>query len=107
MTDHIVSLMQRTLLSEIEPRRPLLYGNAFTHMTGIALDKVEELLNDTVRKKRPKHVNYEKKIVLSVEQVFKTFRLTSRSVSFGLMMFSLGCIFTLIYLIYVLVMHIS
>ncbi len=107
MTDHAVSLMQRTMLSEIEPRRPLLYGNAFTHTAGMALDKVEELLNDTIRKKRPKHVNYEKKIALSVEQVFKTFRLTSRSVSFGLMMFSLGCIFTLIYLIYVLVMHIT
>ena len=107
MTDHIVSLVRRTLLSEIEPRRPLLYGNAFTHVTGIAFDKVEELLNDTIRKKRPKHVNYEKKIALSVEQVSKTFRLTLRSVSFGLMMFSLGCIFTLIYLIYVLVMHIT
>ena len=107
MTDHIVSIVQRTLLKEIEPHRPLLYGNVFTHAAGIAMDKLEELLNDTVRKKNPKNVNYEKKLALSLEQVVKTIRLTSRSVSFGLMMFSLGCILTLIYLICVLVMHIT
>jgi hydrogenase-4 component B len=105
MADHAVSIIRRTILKEIEPHRPLLYGNIFTHAVGMAMDGLEKLLNNTVRKKNPKNVNYEKKLALSAEQLIKTARLTSRSVSFGLMMFSLGCILTLIYLIYVLVIN--
>ena len=107
MADHLISIIQRTLLKEVEPRRPLLYGNVLTHFVGMFMDGMTDLLNKTVRKKNPKYINYEKKLALGLEQVLKTSRLTARSVSFGLMMFSIGCIATLIYLLVVLTLHIS
>ena len=106
MTDHIISLMSRTLLREVEPRRPLLYGNMFTRVLGVIMDRFVVILNKTVRRKKPKYVNYEQKLAFGFDEVLKTSRLTSRSVSFGLMMFSFGCIFTLIYLIVMLLVHV-
>ena len=107
MVDHAVSVLNRSLLKEVEPRRPLLYGNAFTHAVGVLMDRMVVMLNKTVRRKNPRYVNYEEKIAFSFDEIVKTSRLTSRSVSFGLMMFSLGCIFTLIYLMVVLLVHVG
>lgn len=107
MMDHIISLLNRTLLREVEPRRPLLYGNMFTRVLGVIMDRFVILLNKTVRRKDPKYVNYEQKLAFGFEEALKASRLTARSVSFGLMMFSIGCIFTLIYLIVVLLLHVS
>ena len=107
MADHTISLIHRTLLKEVEPRRPLLYGNAFTHAVGLVMDKTRVLLNRTVRRKKPRSVNYEEKLALSFDEILKTSRLTARSVSYGLMMFSFGCIFTLVYLIIVLLLHVK
>ncbi|MCR5357570.1 MAG: sodium:proton antiporter [Lachnospiraceae bacterium] len=107
LTDHIVSLTSRTLLKEVEPRRPLLFGNAFTHAVGIFMNRIVILLNKTIRRKSPKQINYEEKLAFSLDTIVKTSRLTSRSVSFGLMMFSLGCIFTLVYLMVVLLLHVG
>ena len=107
MADHVISLVHRTLLREVEPRRPLLYGNAATHFVGTIMDGFSGMLNRTFRRKNPKYVNYEEKLAFSFDEVLKTFRLTARSVSFGLMMFSLGCIFTLIYLLIVLLLHVQ
>ena len=107
MADHVISLVHRTLLREVEPRRPLLYGNAFTHVVGVTMNMIMKALNKTVRRKNPKYVNYEEKLAFSFDEALKTSRLTARSVSFGLMMFSIGCIFTLIYLIIVLLLHVQ
>ncbi len=107
MADHLISIIQRTLLREVEPRRPLLYGNTLTHFAGMFMDGMTDLLNKTVRKNNPKYINYEKKLALRLEQILKTTRLTARSVSFGLMMFSIGCIVTLIYLLVVLALHVG
>lgn len=107
MADHTISLIHRTLLKEVEPRRPLLYGNAFTHAVGLVMDKTRVFLNRTVRRKKPRSVNYEEKLALSFDEILKTSRLTARSVSYGLMMFSFGCIFTLVYLIIVLLLHVK
>ncbi|MBR4718963.1 MAG: sodium:proton antiporter [Lachnospiraceae bacterium] len=106
MADHIISLLSRTLLREVEPRRPLLYGNIFTRALGVIMDRFVVILNKTVRRKNPRYINYEQKLAFGFEEVLKTSRLTSRSVSFGLMMFSIGCIFTLIYLIVMLLIHV-
>ena len=107
MADHVISLVHRTLLREVEPRRPLLYGNAFTHVVGVAINMIMTALNKTVRRKNPKYINYEEKLAFSFDEALKTSRLTARSVSFGLMMFSIGCIFTLVYLIIVLLLHVQ
>ena len=106
MTDHIISILNRSLLREVEPRRPLLYGNMLTRIAGVIMDRFVVLLNKTVRKNNPKYVNYEKKLAFGFEEILKTSRLTTRSVSFGLMMFSIGCIFTLIYLLVMLLLHV-
>ena len=106
MTDHIVSIMSRTVLSEVKPKRPLMYGNRLTHIVGMMLDKIEAFLNATINRDEPKYRDYEKRAALSFGKIVKTSRLTARSVSFGLMMFSIGCIVTLCYLLVVLGQHV-
>ena len=107
MADHVISLVHRTLLREVEPRRPLLYGNVFTHVVGVTMNRILAVINKTIRRKNPKYVNYEEKLAFTFDEALKTSRLTARSVSFGLMMFSIGCIFTLVYLIIVLLFHVK
>lgn len=107
MTDHIISILSRSVLKEVEPRRPLLYGNMLTRVIGVIMDRFVVLLNKTVRRKSPKYINYEQKLAFGFEEILKASRLTTRSVSYGLLMFSVGCIFTLIYLLVMLMLHAS
>ena len=107
MTDHIISILSRSVLKEVEPRRPLLYGNMLTRVIGVIMDRFVVLLNKTVRRKSPKYINYEQKLAFGFEEILKASRLTTRSVSYGLLMFSVGCIFTLIYLLVMLLLHVS
>ncbi|MCR5421284.1 MAG: sodium:proton antiporter [Lachnospiraceae bacterium] len=105
--DHVIYVLKSTLFKEVEPRRPLLYGNIFTHVVGGFIDRMVDLINNIFRKDTPVKENYEKKLALSIGHIIKTSRLTARSVSFGLLMFSIGCIFTLVYLVMVLLLHIT
>ena len=98
-TDHLVSIFSRTVFKEVKEKRPLMFGNWFTHLAGVTMDGISRLLNNTVRKKHPVNKNYELNLADVSDSIARTSRLTVRSVSFGLLMFGIGLIFTMIYLL--------
>ena len=84
-----------------------MFGNWFTHLAGVTMDGISRLLNNTVRKKHPVNKNYELNLADVSDSIARTSRLTVRSVSFGLLMFSIGLIFTMVYLLVVLLLHVN
>lgn len=99
MTDTIVSVISKTVLRETYPKEPIPYGNRITHFIGVVLDGTANLLNHTVRRKRPICRKFERETAQQYEEVVQTTRLFAKSVSYGLLMFCIGLFVTLLYLL--------
>ncbi len=107
LVDFVVFILNGNILKMVEPKRPLLFGNWFTHLVGQLLDNVVMIKNRTINRKNPATKDYEKRLAYAFDAVVKKSRLVAKSVSFGLMMFSLGLILTLIYLLFVMSFNVA
>lgn len=74
-------------------------GNPVTHVLGRCCNAVKHLLNATVWKKHPCKTDFKHKFALRYEQFRENMMLIGRSMSYGLLLFSLGLCITLIYLL--------
>ena len=74
-------------------------GNPVTHVLGKCCNAVKHLLNATVWKKHPCKTDFKHKFALRYEQFRENMILIGRSMSYGLLLFSLGLCITLIYLL--------
>ena len=74
-------------------------GNPVTHVLGRCCNAVKHLLNATVWKKHPCQTDFKHKLALRYEQFRENMILIGRSMSYGLLLFSLGLCITLIYLL--------
>lgn len=74
-------------------------GNPVTHVLGRCCNAVKHLLNATVWKKHPCKTDFKHKFALRYEQFRENMILIGRSMSYGLLLFSLGLCITLIYLL--------
>lgn len=74
-------------------------GNPVTHVLGRCCNVVKHLLNATVWKKHPCKTDFKHKFALRYEQFRENMMLIGRSMSYGLLLFSLGLCITLIYLL--------
>ncbi|MDD3412858.1 MAG: proton-conducting transporter membrane subunit [Lachnospiraceae bacterium] len=105
LVDGIVILLQKTIFREAQPKKPISYGNYVTHAIGVVLDGVTFLLNKTIYRKRPIKESFTKWTAVGYLELTRTSRLVSKSVSFGLLLFCIGLIITLLYLLSVLNVH--
>ena len=74
-------------------------GNPVTHVLGRCCNAVKHLLNATIWKKHPCKTDFKHKFALRYEQFRENMMLIGRSMSYGLLLFSLGLCITLIYLL--------
>lgn len=101
LVDGILLLLRRTVYRE----SPLPYereeGTVLTDLAGSTADFFHNLLNKTVRRKHPKILAHSYRHVMAVkwEEFRESNTLIARSFSFGLLLFCLGFIFTVIYLL--------
>ena len=70
-----------------------------THVIGVFLNRLEQLLNKTVWKNREHKIDLEHWFVLKYVSFKENTTVISRSLSYGLISFSLGLCATLIYLL--------
>lgn len=99
LVDGLVALLRKTIL---RPRKDKVWnkvGTRVTYALGTFLDSIVALLNRTLYKKHPIRKNFVSILAVSKEEVDKTTKIISRSVSFGLMMFCIGLLLTLAYLL--------
>ena len=97
--DPVIVEMKKDIYHGSEEPDDLEEGNPVTHVLGKCCNAVKHLLNATVWKKHPCKTDFKHKFALRYEQFRENMMLIGRSMSYGLLLFSLGLCITLIYLL--------
>ncbi len=101
LVDGIILFLRKTLYRDRKIPHELPEGSEFTHLLGEALDFMRNLKRRILRQPVPEHeVSYEHKLAMQREKFVETNTIIQRSLSFGLLLFYVGLVFTLIYLLY-------
>ncbi len=100
MTDFFVIILGRHVFKPKRKHRPVAVGNELTYAIGSCLDGVIYLLNATVCRKRPIQKSFVDSLAIRSMEANVTVSLVSRSVSYGLLLFGVGLILTLLYLLF-------
>lgn len=102
LTDGILIVLRKTVFRESPVPHEREQGTIFTDMAGSVGDFFHHLLNRTIRRKHPKTLtrSYRRVIALKREEFRENNVLIARSLSFGLLLFCAGFLFTVIYLLF-------
>lgn len=99
LTDGTVLLLRKTVYRDSHQRGELEEGNALTHVIGVSLNVLEELLNKTIWRHHEHRKDLEHWFVLKYASFKENATFIGRSLSFGLVLFCLGLCATLVYLL--------
>ena len=99
LTDGIVVALRKTVYRDSPQRGELEEGNALTHVVGVSLNVLEELLNRTIWRHHEHRKDLEHWFVLKYAAFKENSTFIGRSLSFGLVLFCLGLCATLVYLL--------
>jgi hydrogenase-4 component B len=99
LVDGTVVLLRKTLFRDTPERGELEEGNALTHVIGVSLNLLEELLNRTVWRHHEHRKDLEHWFVLRYAAFKENATLVGRSLSFGLVLFAFSLCATLVYLL--------
>ena len=99
LSDGTVVLLRKTIYRDSPQRGELEEGNALTHVIGVSLNLLEELLNRTVWRHHEHRKDLEHWFVLRYDSFKENATIIGRSLSFGLVLFCLGLCATLVYLL--------
>lgn len=99
LVDTIALVLRKTALGPRKHRKVGI-GASIIYVLGSFLDGITALLNHTVFRRHPIETSFVRLIAISREEMGATFQLVARGVSFGLLMFCIGLLITLIYLVH-------
>lgn len=99
LIDGTVLLLRKTVYRDSPQRGELEEGNALTHVIGVTLNVLEELLNKTIWRHHEHRKDLEHWFVLKYASFKENATFIGRSLSFGLVLFGLGLCATLLYLL--------
>ncbi|MCD8067730.1 MAG: complex I subunit 5 family protein [Lachnospiraceae bacterium] len=99
LVDGVVVLLRRTLFKESPAWSELEEGNALTHLAGSLQNRVGDVLDVVFQREEP-HQDYEHRIASGYRRMRETYMLISRSLSFGLLLFCLGLLLTVLYVLF-------
>ena len=99
LTDGTVLLLRKTVYRDSPQPGELEEGNALTHVIGVSLNVLEELLNKTIWRHHEHRKDLEHWFVLKYASFKENATFIGRSLSFGLVLFCLGLCATLVYLL--------
>lgn len=99
LVDTIVVLLRKTLYRDSPLPHERSEGNIITAGLGWLLNRVEEIGNHLWNRRKPRHIDYEHLLAMKNEELQENNRIIARSLSFGLLLFGLGLVLTLFYLI--------
>lgn len=99
LVDTVVVILRKTLYRDHTKMGELKEGNGLTYVLGSIANAVCRFLNRTFWKKNPREEDYRHKLALEYWRRRETHYMITRSLSYGLILFSLGLCATLIYLL--------
>lgn len=102
LVDGLIVLVRKTAYRDNKLPHELEEGSMITHAIGSLLDKLLYVYNQTLGRKKPirRKYSYEHRLAMFREEVQENNVIISRSLSFGLLLFCLGFIITIGYLIW-------
>ncbi len=100
LIDGIVVFLRKTIYRDSKLPHELEEGTYTTHLLGSLANNLERLANTIIWKKNPKNVDYEHKYAMAYEELAEDGTIVSRSLSFGLLLFCIGLIITVLYLLF-------
>ena len=99
LSDACVVILRKTIYRDSPQRGELEEGNALTHVIGVSLNMLEELLNRTIWRHHEHRKDLEHWFVLKYAAFKENSTVIGRSLSFGLVLFSIGLCVMLLYLL--------
>lgn len=99
LLDWVVVLLRKTLYKDSKLPHELEEGNKLTHLAGMAANRLVRAANATIWRKKPRNVDYEHKYAMLHEEWREDTTIIGRSLSFGLLLFCVGLIITVIYIL--------
>lgn len=100
LVDFVLVTLRRSIYRDSKIPYELEEGNLATHIMGHLMDDGKYVLNRTLYKEHPIRVSFEHRLALLREELRENNSIISRSLSFGLFLFGIGLILTLIYMIW-------
>ena len=97
--DGVVVLLRKTVYKDSKIPQELEEGNYFTHIIGSFLNWLQDIGNVTINKKNIKFEDYEHKTAATFEDFSESAGIVKRSLSFGLIIFCIGLLLTLAYIL--------
>lgn len=101
--DTIVVFLRKTVYKDSPQPKELLEGNALTYQLGNFVNHVVGVLNKTAWRDRPNEKDYTHQYALAYTSFKENTSLIGRSLSYGLILFCVGLLATLVYLLLVLI----
>lgn len=99
LLDSMIVGLRRTLYKDSPIPHEREEGTVVTHVMGVIMDDGKEVLNHTVYKKHPLRVSFEHRLALLQSVLSENNTIIARSLSFGLLLFCIGLILTLAYML--------
>ena len=102
IVDFIVVLLRKTIYKDSKLPEELEEGNVLTHIIGSILNKIQDIRNIIVSRKKgmsPSFEDYEHKSVMVYEKIDESIKIITRSMSFGLIIFCIGLLLTVAYIL--------
>lgn len=97
--DTWVVILRKTVYRDYSKMGELKEGNGFTYVLGNIANFVCRSMNRTFWRRHPRKTDYRHKLALEYWRIRETNYLITRSLSYGLILFSIGLCATLIYLL--------
>lgn len=99
LTDAIVVFLRKTVYRDHTKTGESKEGNAVTYILGSVANGICRILNRTFWLSHPKETDYRHKLALDYWGLRETVYMITRSLSYGLILFSIGLCATLLYLL--------
>ncbi len=101
LVDTMVVALRRTVLKDSELPYELSEGTGFTNGLGRLADHIENVLNHTIWRRNPhQHIDHPHAYAMKHDEFMENEFIILRSMSFGLILFCLGLMVTIIYLLF-------
>ena len=101
LVDWIVVFLRKTIYKDSKLPQELEEGNILTHIVGTILNKLQDIRNLTIGRKKGsslKFEDHEHKVVMTYERIDESLKIVTRSMSFGLIIFCIGLLLTVAYI---------
>lgn len=100
LVDTIVVILRKTVYKDSKLPHELEEGTAFTYAAGAFVNGLVRAANATIWRRHPRETDYKHKYALVYEEWSEDSFIIGRSLSFGLLIFCVGLILTVVYLLF-------